>query len=1021
MTMHQLRKMEDGQPEEMLLKMTSPTHGFRELLTSLKDKKNEINHSVPPNSLRVLGVLAKAVKSSTQQNLLDLLHMILRTNFLMGPVISLFTYPHSVEKAVSDLIPILICFQERMPSQALGMVTVLLPQMQFALQRCFGENVPASIRASIKDIEQEKIAIEEQIHRGNSLCDRKRERNEPDAPGDFRKLSVIPSRADIQPEMKPFIRKNRVDGSYKNADEYLDVQFRLLREDCIKPLRDGIKEYLRNKTRGENKRLQDIRVYEGAKILEPYCGKTEVVHLINFDVSNMKKVRWETSKRLMAGSLLCFSCDDFRSALFGTIVERNVDTLQQGDIYVKFEGLNIQLLNSNPYEEYVMVESGAYFEAYVHNLEALKDFNASTLPFQKYLLCNTEETKVAAPRYLLNKPTRYDFTSVLLDEAKAMKYRAVNPLDLNGWPSKEEMGLDESQFQALQTAITKEFSVIQGPPGTGKTFIGLKICRLLLDNKNSWLPNNMTRPILVVCYTNHALDQFLEGILQFMGTANRDGVPQLARLGGRVSSEDPRLQQCTLSNIKQNVKFYNDRNDLLGPREVKQMIYQVYSDKDDIKEQIDLVSAQIEGARTSIIHEAYIEHLMTPNQRDSLRARHVPEGHSLIVKWLLEGIKTKERVVTTKQPENTNHFQSPCNLVIEEKGDDEEFDDANYGGDEEMAKRITENLEIDKRRNLSFGQPEILLRLDEVESKECNRNTSENEEAWITVQGKENLKEANRRMKSQNCMTKAQANSVRDVWNLRLDDRWKLYHYWMARYCEDKMMRLRTLHVQYDAHARRLGELYDEQDYRILRQCAVIGMTTTGAAKYRKLVKRIAPLIVIVEEAAEVLEAHIITSLNEACQHAILIGDHQQLKPNPTVYELAVKYHLNVSLFERMVNNKMHCDTLGIQHRMRPEIAELIVPHIYKQLENHESVTRYENIKGVQHNLFFVSHDKKELSEEDTRSHSNVHEAEYITALYGYLLKQGYQSFQITILTLYTGQMFKLRRLLQQNSWNIQG
>jgi len=25
----------------------------------------------------------------------------------------------------------------------------------------------------------------------------------------------------------------------------------------------------------------------------------------------------------------------------------------------------------------------------------------------------------------------------------------------------------------------------------------------------------MRRPILVVCYTNHALDQFLEGILQF--------------------------------------------------------------------------------------------------------------------------------------------------------------------------------------------------------------------------------------------------------------------------------------------------------------------------------------------------------------------------------------------------------------------------------------------------------------------------------------------------------------------------
>ena len=57
----------------------------------------------------------------------------------------------------------------------------------------------------------------------------------------------------------------------------------------------------------------------------------------------------------------------------------------------------------------------------------------------------------------------------------------------------------------------------------------------------------------------------------------------------------------------------------------------------------------------------------------------------------------------------------------------------------------------------------------------------------------------------------------------------------------------------------------------------------------------------IVEEAAEVLEAHIVTSMPETTQHLILIGDHQQLKPSPTVYDLAKKYNLDLSLFERMV------------------------------------------------------------------------------------------------------------------------
>lgn len=32
-------------------------------------------------------------------------------------------------------------------------------------------------------------------------------------------------------------------------------------------------------------------------------------------------------------------------------------------------------------------------------------------------------------------------------------------------------------------------------------------------------------------------------------------------------------------------------------------------------------------------------------------------------------------------------------------------------------------------------------------------------------------------------------------------------------------------------------------------------------------------------------------------------GDHQQLQPSPTVYELATKYGLETSLFERMIKN----------------------------------------------------------------------------------------------------------------------
>ena len=149
---------------------------------------------------------------------------------------------------------------------------------------------------------------------------------------------------------------------------------------------------------------------------------------------------------------------------------------------------------------------------------------------------------------------------------------------------------------------------------------------------------------------------------------------------------------------------------------------------------------------------------------------------------------------------------------------------------------------------------------------------------------------------------------------------------------------------------------------------ALIGMFTgiillnLGAAKYRKVLQSLRPRITIVEEAAEVLESHIVTSLTPGCQHLILIGDHQQLRPNPTVYDLAKHYNLDVSLFERMVKNGVPFTRLRLQHRMRPEVSKML-EHIYvnPKLENHESVMNFDNIKGVAHNTFFVDHEESEV------------------------------------------------------------
>ena len=81
-------------------------------------------------------------------------------------------------------------------------------------------------------------------------------------------------------------------------------------------------------------------------------------------------------------------------------------------------------------------------------------------------------------------------------------------------PQFDILGLDPSQSEALYAALTQKVVVIQGPPGTGTTFLGLKIVQTLSHNKQFWTGTSK-RPILAICYTNHALDQFLEGILKF--------------------------------------------------------------------------------------------------------------------------------------------------------------------------------------------------------------------------------------------------------------------------------------------------------------------------------------------------------------------------------------------------------------------------------------------------------------------------------------------------------------------------
>ena len=105
------------------------------------------------------------------------------------------------------------------------------------------------------------------------------------------------------------------------------------------------------------------------------------------------------------------------------------------------------------------------------------------------------------------------------------------------------------------------------------------------------------------------------------------------------------------------------------------------------------------------------------------------------------------------------------------------------------------------------------------------------------------------------------------------------------------------------------------------------------------LSEEIKPSVMIVEEAAEILEGQLVAAIPPSVQHLIMIGDHQQLKPVVQNPRLRKTNNLDVSMFERLVNCKIPFKQLEYQCRMRDDIVDLLrALKIYKELKTKTEV-----------------------------------------------------------------------------------
>ncbi|CAG9770858.1 unnamed protein product [Ceutorhynchus assimilis] len=822
------------------------------------------------------------------------------------------------------------------------------------------ENLYAIVEKKVNNVEMDKPNVRNNIPVDEDI--------EP--PDDFRQIPIIPSPQEVVSDAFPFLRENKIIKAYNSVDQYLDIQFRLLREDFVAPLRRGICTHLRNqpKPKEDWKKLDDIKIYRRIRFISVETVNEFNCYKIRYDFSKQKRsFTYENSKKFMFGSLVCFTNDNFQSLLFGKIVQRDVKLLEQGLLIVGFH----QDVEINFESDYLMVESRVYFEPYYQVLNVLQHMKPDTFPMEPYII--RVETGSRPPRYLL-KPTDVNYT---------VELQSFKPLN---FPPTRFYNLNDSQLSAFRGALTDEFSIIQGPPGTGKTYLGLKIAQTLLENKRVWYNRS---PILVICYTNHALDQFLEGLLPI--------TDEILRVGSRSKNE-----------ALKNFNLQSRRIGAYHNTAVQQKRWAVRDYMERLKTLSDILS-DIDKNESILEVNCFFE--VVKNLKNTWFGKAKSDD---IKKWLLEGKKRRGNNQPARERDNLNQVQEgPAST---ENPEDIDQDEPEFEFLDDIFADITTktrrplltlnqlNYKYEMLRKELISLPKYPKDLETV--LHCEKLEWE---LWETETDLDYLTAQMARYNDVGQIRKPRDVDLINPFNMRSVDRWDLYYYWTSLYAnhlrnqyQQSSIRFRTLYKEYT-------ELRDIEDSELMTEHLVIGMTTTGAARLQSSLQALKSPIVIVEEAAEVLEAHIVAALTNHCQHLILIGDHLQLKPSAADYNIEVKYKLGISLFERMVINNIRCHTLNVQHRMRPEISKLVKPHIYPDLMDHESTLQRNPIAGIDRCLYFIDHQEPEDSCSD-ESKKNVHESKFIIALARHLILNDYESKQITILTPYLGQYFEMVR-----------
>ncbi|CAE6488328.1 unnamed protein product [Rhizoctonia solani] len=486
-------------------------------------------------------------------------------------------------------------------------------------------------------------------------------------PADIEMIRVAPTRDELLCEDEPYLPANFFEAPHfhdpRSAERLLDIQFRLLREELTSPIRLAVHLIVEDlkKSKSGATTLSKILNSHGGRYAAPATAQESVMFSVFTDVTfqppglsnrgisvgiefdtppgrarsgqaGARAEYWEqvSKKRLMQDGLVALIWKDHIGNIdvyVGTVASSGRDLVDcakanggqdRVSIRVSFfdAKANIRIVQAlqSRYESNdirVLIEAPVFYEAIRPFLEALKR-EPELLPFSQYLSLQSMEelrqTIINPPLYSRSPGFSFELKDLFPPAAgvESLQLTTRDPDSIANARTRliQASRLDPSQAEAVVDSLTREVALIQGPPGTGKSYTGLELIRVLIKNDVS--------PILLVAFTNHALDHMLKGVLDSGITRS------IVRLGSRFSM-DERLAKYSLEEIEKEA----------GRSRLEYSGKSAYRDMKELESQMKALMDDITSHRVSSSHIEQRISLAYPHHHGEL-FRHPPSWISAI-------------------------------------------------------------------------------------------------------------------------------------------------------------------------------------------------------------------------------------------------------------------------------------------------------------------------------------------------------------------------------------------------------